>query len=57
MPIIIIGPAAYRGAALVWEAIAMYDQSKALFDAGNLDRLFDIKNSLFYIYMENRLVS
>jgi predicted PurR-regulated permease PerM len=53
--ILIIGPAAYLGVALVQEAIGMFDHFKAWVDEGNLDRLIDIKESPFYIMMENRL--
>lgn len=53
--ILIIGPLSYLGIALVQEAIVMFDQFKTWVDAGNLDRLFDIKNSPLYIMMENRL--
>jgi predicted PurR-regulated permease PerM len=53
--ILIIAPAAYLGVALVQEAIVMFDHFKVWVDAGNLDKVFDFKNSPIYILMENRL--
>jgi predicted PurR-regulated permease PerM len=53
--ILIIGPAAYLGVALVQEAITMFDNFRIWVDEGKLDALLNIKESPFFVLVQNRL--
>ncbi len=53
--ILIIAPAIYLGVALAQEAMAIFDYSSEWVDQGKLDNLIDIKNSSFYLMLQDKL--
>jgi len=53
--LLIIAPAAYLGIALIQEAMGMFDQFRQWVDSGQMDNLLNIKNSPFYLMMQDKL--
>jgi predicted PurR-regulated permease PerM len=53
--IVIIGPVAYLGVALVQEAITMFDHFSGWVDSGKLTALNDLKNTPIYQMLQTRL--
>ncbi|MCK5125252.1 MAG: AI-2E family transporter [candidate division Zixibacteria bacterium] len=53
--LLIIGPAVYLGVSLAQEAMSLFDYFKESLDQGKLDEIINIKNSTFYLMVQNKL--